>query len=136
MYFMLANIPIHLMNFTPNSSRTAHFNVLLTMIIVHAGTVRMGDMIITEFNAENTLPTFHLLAYLTFGRDIAQFDQLIQFLTWLSIALWIFVILTTMLRAGAHVTHVRYRRRNHKNKVQDVPHTPKQSTEKKRHGYS
>jgi hypothetical protein len=93
-------------------------------------------MVVTEFNAENILPTFHLLAYLTFGRDIAQFDQLIQFLTWLSITLWIFVILTTMLRAGAHVTHIRYRHKNRKNKIQDVPRAPKQSTEKKRHGYS
>ena len=93
-------------------------------------------MIVTELNSGNILPTFHLATYVTFGRDAARFGQLIEFLTWLSIILWLIVALTMLLRARAHYSHIWYQRKHRKAIAHDVPSALKQSTEKKRHGYS
>jgi heme/copper-type cytochrome/quinol oxidase subunit 2 len=47
---------------------------------------------------------------MTFGRDIAQFKQLVAFLSLLSIVLWSLVIITTALRMVAYYFW-HYRRR-------------------------
>jgi hypothetical protein len=78
----------------------------------------MND-ILTTISAGDTLTGTHWLAYAAFGRDIARFQQLIDFLTWLSIILWCFVILTTLLRAGAHILHSRSERRLQKRNYQN-----------------
>jgi Ca2+/H+ antiporter len=66
----------------------------------------------------------HSFAAVTFGRDTAQFEQLVEFLTWLSIALWGIVVATTLLRTHTHYKHAWHKRKNRK------------KTEEKRHGYS
>jgi hypothetical protein len=68
--------------------------------------------IFTSHSTGGALLGVSLFAYATFGRDIARFHQLIEFLTWLSITLWCFVIITTVLRAGAAVAHTRSLRYN------------------------
>jgi len=93
-------------------------------------------MIVTELTTSNILPTFYLLSYVTFGRDAARFGQLIEFLTWLSIILWLIVALTMLLRARAHYSHIWHQRKHRKATAHDIPIALKQSTEKKRHGYS
>jgi hypothetical protein len=72
--------------------------------------VEMND-ILTKLGVGDTLSGTNLLAYVTFGRDIARFHQLIEFLTWISIILWCFVVATTLLRAGVAVIHTRFKRR-------------------------
>jgi len=76
------------------------------------------NSILTSTSAGDTLIGTHFLAYATFGRDIARFHQLIEFLTWLSIILWCFVIATTLLRAGAAIVHTRFLRRYNKRRLQ------------------
>lgn len=76
------------------------------------------NSILASTGVGDTLIGTHLLAYATFGRDIARFHQLIEFLTWLSIILWCFVIATTLLRAGAAIVHTRFQRRYNKQSLQ------------------
>jgi hypothetical protein len=72
------------------------------------------NSILTSISAGDSLTGTHFFSYATFGRDIAQFHQLIEFLTWLSIILWCLVIATTLLRAGAAVVHTLFQRRYNK----------------------
>jgi uncharacterized membrane protein len=48
---------------------------------------------------------------LTFGRDIAQFKELIGLLAVISIVLWIIVLITILIRL--YLCHVWYPRRYH-----------------------
>ena len=72
------------------------------------------NSILSILSAGDSLSGTHLLASAVFGRDIARYHQLIEFLTWLSIILWCFVILTTLLRAGASALHSRSQRKGNK----------------------
>lgn len=90
-----------------------------------AGSGYMEATIITQLDAlVNSFMMHPFLAAVTFGRDAAQFEQLIEFLAWLSIALWGIVVVTTLWR-----THTHYRHAWHKRKI-------RKKTEEKRHGYS
>lgn len=73
----------------------------------------MND-ILTKLGVGGTFTGTYFLAYATFGRDIARFHQLIEFLTWLSIILWCFVAITTLLRAGAAVVYTKWGHRYNK----------------------
>ena len=73
--------------------------------------MRAHDLI--KLNTAGTLPGIHLLAYATFGRDAARLGALLEFLTWLSIALWSCVALSILLRTGAHYVHIWNQRRAH-----------------------
>src|SRR5690554_792395 len=49
----------------------------------------------------STIPSgLNLMADVAFGRDIARFHQLVEFLAILSIVLWMMVVLTALLRTG------------------------------------
>ncbi len=84
----------------------------------------MEAAIITQLGAMGSLGALTHLAAATFGRDTAQFEQLLEFLAWLSIALWVIVIVTTLWR-----THTHYKHAWHKHKL-------RKKAEEKRHGYS
>lgn len=47
------------------------------------------------------VPVIYQTSSLTFGRDIAQFRQLITFLTIVSLLLWTVVLITAILRFAA-----------------------------------
>lgn len=55
------------------------------------------------------LALFTRTSHLTFGRDMAQFKQLITFLTALSLALWACVLVSFAARVV--LCHIWYRRR-------------------------
>lgn len=84
----------------------------------------MEAVTITQLKTWGVLGMLSFLGAVTFGRDTAQFEQLVEFLTWLSLALWGIVAATTLWR-----THTHYRHTLHKRKI-------RKKTEEKRHGYS
>lgn len=60
-------------------------------------------------------------ATVTFGRDTAQFEQLLEFLAWLSITLWAVVAVTTVWRTHSHYRHV-WNKRKLRKRVERRPH--------------
>lgn len=54
-----------------------------------------------QYESSNVQSGINQIASLTFGRDAAQFRQLIELLTIVSIVLWLAVLVTVILRMGA-----------------------------------
>jgi heme/copper-type cytochrome/quinol oxidase subunit 2 len=57
----------------------------------------------------------------TFGRDAVMFQDLLSFMTTVSLVLWAVVLLTAIVRFVA--CHVLYRRREHPTSEQPQPRT-------------
>lgn len=84
----------------------------------------MGYTVFAEAKLFSILTALTFPAEITFGRDTAQFELLVEFLAWLSIALWGIVFFTTLLRTHSHYKHAWHKRKSRK------------KAEGKRHGYS
>jgi hypothetical protein len=67
------------------------------------------------------LTTLTFPAEITFGRDTAQFELLVEFLAWLSLTLWGIVFFTTLLRTHSHYKHAWHKRKSRK-KMEGKPH--------------
>jgi IS1 family transposase len=75
----------------------------------------METMNITQLKVLCGFGVSYFFAAVTFGRDTAQFEQLIEFLAWLSIALWAIVGATTLWRTHSHYRHAWNKRKARKN---------------------
>lgn len=74
----------------------------------------MGYTVFTKTKLFSILTALTFSAEITFGRDAAQFELLIEFLTWLSVALWGIVFFTTLLRTHSHYRHAWHKRKSRK----------------------